>query len=226
MKLPGCKRGPHTAAAVAAPAAAESSTIQRLKAAADATPAPAPSSSPAAIPVASLAPVASAAPASYDLESCPRCRQGFACQEHGVSVAQAQANVAAKKAAAKAALLADPKRPRACKNAGCGVQYVPGDQVPNSAIFHLCIHNELRANLLWPPLAVEQVQGEAPCCYHPGPPVFHDAAKKWGCCNKSRYQPQNTQFLRHVRNEVIGICSHDFDEWMKFPGCARGPHAS
>ena len=92
--------------------------------------------------------------------------------------------------------------------------------------FIFAIHNELRANLLWPPLAVEQVQGEAPCCYHPGPPVFHDAAKKWGCCNKSRYQPQNTQFLRHVRNEVIGICSHDFDEWMKFPGCARGPHAS
>jgi predicted RNA-binding Zn ribbon-like protein len=63
------------------------------------------------------------------MDSCPRCKQGFACQEHGVSVAQAQANVAAKKAAAKAALLADPKKSRACKNAGCGVQYVPIDQV-------------------------------------------------------------------------------------------------
>ena len=39
VKLPGCKRGPHTATAVAAPAAAESSTVQRLKAAADAAPA-------------------------------------------------------------------------------------------------------------------------------------------------------------------------------------------
>ena len=142
VKLPGCKRGPHTAVAVAAPVAAESSTIQRLKAAADATPVPAPSPSPAAVPVVSLAPIASAAPASYDVDACPRCRQGFACQEHGVSLAQAQANVAAKKTAAKAALLADPKRPRACRNAGCGVQYVPCDQVPTLTKYHFCTYKE------------------------------------------------------------------------------------
>ena len=117
---------------MAAPVAAESSTIQRLKAAAGAAPPAAlcqPVSSPAPNPIASPALVAAAAPASYDIDSCPRCKQGFACHEHGVSVAQAQANVAAKKAAAKAALLADPKKPRACKNAGCGLQYVPCDQV-------------------------------------------------------------------------------------------------
>jgi hypothetical protein len=131
VKLPGCKRGPHTAVAVAAPAAAESGTIQRLKAAADAPAAaqPQPVASTAPIPVPFPAPAAAAASVSYDCDSCPRCKQGFACQEHGVSVAQAQANVAAKKAAAKAALLADPKKPRACKNAGCGAQYVPFDQV-------------------------------------------------------------------------------------------------
>ena len=132
VKLPGCKRGPHTAVAVAAPSAAESQTIQRLKAAADAAPAAAqrqPVATTAPIPVAFPAPAAAAASISYDCDSCPRCKQGFACQEHGVSVAQAQANVAAKKAAAKAALLADPKKPRACKNAGCGAQYVPFDQV-------------------------------------------------------------------------------------------------
>jgi hypothetical protein len=142
LKLPGCKRGPHTAIAVAAPAAAESSTIQKLKAAADAASAaaqcqPVPSAAP--IPVACAAPVAASPPASGDMDSCPRCKQGFACQEHGVSVAQAQANVAAKKAAAKAALLADPKKSRACKNAGCGVQYVPIDQartVRNKIMLH------------------------------------------------------------------------------------------
>jgi hypothetical protein len=132
VKLPGCKRGPHTAITVAAPAAAESTTIQRLKAAADAAPAPAqyqPVSVAAPISAISLDPIAAASPASYDIDSCPRCKQGFACQEHGVSVAQAQANVAARKAAAKAALLADPKKSRACKNAGCGLQYTPNDQV-------------------------------------------------------------------------------------------------
>jgi hypothetical protein len=132
VKLPGCKRGPHTATAVAAPAAAESSTVQRLKAAADAAPAAAPCqpiSVTAPIPTASIAPNSAAAPSSYDIDSCPRCKQGFACQEHGITVAQAQANVAARKAAAKAALLADPKKSRACKNAGCGLQYVPNDQV-------------------------------------------------------------------------------------------------
>jgi len=103
----------------------------RLKAAADAPAAaqPQPVASTAPIPVPFPAPAAAAASVSYDCDSCPRCKQGFACQEHGVSVAQAQANVAAKKAAAKAALLADPKKPRACKNAGCGAQYVPFDQV-------------------------------------------------------------------------------------------------
>ena len=58
-----------------------------------------------------------------------------------MSVAQAQANVAAKKAAAKAALLADPKKARACKNAGCGVQYVPFDQV-RSVSTQLCVRLE------------------------------------------------------------------------------------
>lgn len=141
VKLPGCKRGPHTAIAVAAPAAAESSTIQRLKAAADATPVAAPCqpvSIAASIPASSLAPIAATSPASYDIDSCPRCKQGFACQEHGVSVAQAQANVAARKAAAKAALLADPKKPRACKNAGCGLQYIPNDQVSMVAKSCIC----------------------------------------------------------------------------------------
>jgi hypothetical protein len=30
----------------------------------------------------------------------------------------------------------------------------------------------------------------------------------------------------YTHKVVMTVCSHDFDEWMKFPGCARGPHAS
>mmetsp|Transcript_9423 Transcript_9423/g.21521 ORF Transcript_9423/g.21521 Transcript_9423/m.21521 type:complete len:343 (-) Transcript_9423:879-1907(-) len=42
------------------------------------------------------------------------------------------------------------------------------------------------------------------CTFHPGAPVFHEGRKEWGCCKKG---------------------SHDFDEFLSFPGCTVGPHA-
>jgi hypothetical protein len=41
------------------------------------------------------------------------------------------------------------------------------------------------------------------CRHHPGAPTFHDGTKRWSCCGKS---------------------SHDFGEFMSFPGCATGRH--
>jgi len=42
------------------------------------------------------------------------------------------------------------------------------------------------------------------CRYHPGPPVFHDGGKTWGCCNAK---------------------SHDFGTFMSLPGCRVGAHS-
>ncbi|CCL99326.1 uncharacterized protein FIBRA_01344 [Fibroporia radiculosa] len=44
------------------------------------------------------------------------------------------------------------------------------------------------------------------CTYHPGGPIFHEGLKSWSCCSD-------------VNKPVL-----DFDEFMKLPGCARGPH--
>ncbi|ODV91281.1 hypothetical protein CANCADRAFT_2993 [Tortispora caseinolytica NRRL Y-17796] len=41
------------------------------------------------------------------------------------------------------------------------------------------------------------------CVFHPGVPVFHDAAKGWSCCKK----------------RVL-----EFDAFLKIPGCAKGKH--
>ena len=53
--------------------------------------------------------------------------------------------------------------------------------------------------------AVYDASENAPgsCRHHPGAPTFHDGTKRWSCCGKS---------------------SHDFGEFMSFPGCATGRH--
>ncbi|KAL5967976.1 Cysteine and histidine-rich domain-containing protein 1 [Taenia solium] len=45
--------------------------------------------------------------------------------------------------------------------------------------------------------------GSNACQYHPGEPIFHDAKKKWSCCNKY---------------------STDFGEFLSMKGCTFGPH--
>jgi len=41
------------------------------------------------------------------------------------------------------------------------------------------------------------------CFYHPGPVIFHDCKKGYKCCNRTVY---------------------DFDDFLKLPTCANGPH--
>lgn len=41
------------------------------------------------------------------------------------------------------------------------------------------------------------------CLYHPGPQYFHDAYKIWKCCEKK---------------------STDFNTWLSYKGCTKGPH--
>ncbi|VDQ17978.1 unnamed protein product [Trichobilharzia regenti] len=41
--------------------------------------------------------------------------------------------------------------------------------------------------------------------YHPGEPIFHDAKKKWSCCNKY---------------------STDFSEFLSIKGCTVGKHSN
>ncbi|VDM17210.1 unnamed protein product [Hydatigera taeniaeformis] len=60
-----------------------------------------------------------------------------------------------------------------CYNKGCGKEFDPDDN------------------------------GSDSCQYHPGEPIFHDAKKKWSCCNKY---------------------STDFSEFLSMKGCTFGPH--
>nr|CAH8861553.1 unnamed protein product [Trichobilharzia regenti] len=46
---------------------------------------------------------------------------------------------------------------------------------------------------------------EDSCRYHPGEPIFHDAKKKWSCCNKY---------------------STDFSEFLSIKGCTVGKHSN
>jgi len=45
---------------------------------------------------------------------------------------------------------------------------------------------------------VKESNAEGACRHHPGPPVFHDGGKEWGCCKQR---------------------SHDFALFMSIPGC-------
>ncbi|KAI8998475.1 chord-domain-containing protein [Trametes punicea] len=49
--------------------------------------------------------------------------------------------------------------------------------------------------------------GPESCTYHPGAPIFHEGSKSWSCCSD-------------VNKPVL-----DFDEFMRIPGCTKGPHS-
>eukprot|EP00735_Rhodelphis_limneticus_P015500 TRINITY_DN9779_c0_g1::TRINITY_DN9779_c0_g1_i1::g.4813::m.4813 TRINITY_DN9779_c0_g1::TRINITY_DN9779_c0_g1_i1::g.4813 ORF type:complete len:247 (+),score=8.60,sp/Q9SE33/RAR1_ARATH/44.58/3e-57,sp/Q9SE33/RAR1_ARATH/41.94/2e-11,CHORD/PF04968.7/1.7e-27,CHORD/PF04968.7/1e-26 TRINITY_DN9779_c0_g1_i1:49-789(+) len=51
----------------------------------------------------------------------------------------------------------------------------------------------------------EDENHENVCTYHPGPPVFHDGMKEWGCCKQKHF---------------------DFNDFTKIPGCAVGKHTT
>jgi hypothetical protein len=63
-----------------------------------------------------------------------------------------------------------------CHNKGCGKWFLPGSSDEDA---------------------------ESSCFFHPSNPMFHDASKKWPCCNKTAFE---------------------FEDFVKLPGCAKGKH--
>mmetsp|Transcript_9851 Transcript_9851/g.13372 ORF Transcript_9851/g.13372 Transcript_9851/m.13372 type:complete len:239 (+) Transcript_9851:151-867(+) len=114
---------------------------------------------------------------------CPRCRQGFFCSDHqgpkGVKVAGVmpqKAPVPKTPAADKSAPVeVDPHTEQTCKNKACGVKFKEVDN-----------HDEA-------------------CSFHPGPAIFHERKKGWGCCD---------------------VHSHDFDEFLRIAPCTKGRHSA
>mmetsp|Transcript_45879 Transcript_45879/g.146468 ORF Transcript_45879/g.146468 Transcript_45879/m.146468 type:complete len:216 (+) Transcript_45879:133-780(+) len=156
MDLPGCATGKHTLEKPPKPVAA-----------AKAEPA--------------LAPI----PVDDPRAACPRCKQGFFCQEHA-AIPGAPPGAAApppppppvveqpvKKAPVRPAEPVDPDAEQTCRHKGCGLKYRERDNTDEA------------------------------CSYHPGPPVFHDRKKGWGCCDKHAWS---------------------FDEFMEIPTCSKGRH--
>ncbi|KAL4575914.1 hypothetical protein LXL04_012001 [Taraxacum kok-saghyz] len=99
-------------------------------------------------------------------ESCPRCRQGFFCSDHGSQVkdmkpkpsyeaeSTSEESVKVKvKASPVVKKVVDINEPQICKNKGCGQTF---KEIDNH---------------------------ETACNYHPGPAVFHDRLRGWKCCD-------------------------------------------
>ena len=52
----------------------------------------------------------------------------------------------------------------------------------------------------------EEDNADDVCCYHTGPPIFHDTMKCWSCCRERK--------------------SYDFDSFQLITGCAKGQHST
>mmetsp|Transcript_38763 Transcript_38763/g.84344 ORF Transcript_38763/g.84344 Transcript_38763/m.84344 type:complete len:220 (-) Transcript_38763:185-844(-) len=138
-------------------------------------PAPAPSAQ-APIPVAAKPSADTSAVANNDPKlTCNRCRQGFFCSDHA-----AIPGVPAPPPQPKPILTpappkkeVDPNVEQLCKNKACGLKFKEKDN------------------------------HDTACTYHPGPPIFHERKKGWGCCDKHAY---------------------DFDEFLSIPPCTKGRH--
>ncbi|CAH8640881.1 unnamed protein product [Dicrocoelium dendriticum] len=74
-----------------------------------------------------------------------------------------------------------------CYNKGCGQKFDPATNSSGGILF----------SSYWLTLGA--------CQYHPGQPIFHDAKKKWSCCQKF---------------------STDFSEFLSIKGCTKGEHSN
>ncbi|KAG0494175.1 hypothetical protein HPP92_005169 [Vanilla planifolia] len=95
-----------------------------------------------------------------DDASCPRCRQGFFCSDHGSKPGISKPAIPSTikeggKASSPAPVkkIVDINEPQICRNKGCGKTFKEKDN------------------------------HETACEYHPGPPLFHDRMRGWKCCN-------------------------------------------
>lgn len=142
LEIPGCKTGKHT------------------------TEKPVPTK-PAPTPKHSI-PTSSPASDASSKESCPRCRQGFFCSDHGsqnretnskpvssapTPSAERHTDIQGSGTPAPAKKMVDINQPQTCKNKGCGKTFKEKDN------------------------------HETACNYHPGPAVFHDRMRGWKCCD-------------------------------------------
>ncbi|EEF51498.1 cysteine and histidine-rich domain-containing protein RAR1 [Ricinus communis] len=131
LEIPGCKTGKHTT---------EKPVLSKT------TPSPKkPISAPAAAMATNLS----------SKESCPRCKQGFFCSDHGSQVKQpAPARSSASQGSSgPRTKIVDINQPQTCRNQGCGKTFKEKDN------------------------------HEIACSYHPGPAVFHDRLRGWKCCD-------------------------------------------
>ncbi|KAK4480582.1 hypothetical protein RD792_013660 [Penstemon davidsonii] len=102
---------------------------------------------------------------SSSKDTCPRCRQGFFCSDHGTQVNQKPSNPAVFASSEsnipdlqeakppQARKIVDINQPQTCKNNGCGKTFKEKDN------------------------------HDTACNYHPGPAVFHDRMRGWKCCD-------------------------------------------
>ncbi|XP_050226142.2 cysteine and histidine-rich domain-containing protein RAR1 [Mercurialis annua] len=132
LEIPGCKTGKHTT---------EKPVLAKV----------------AASPKPISAPTAAATTKLTAKESCPRCKQGFFCSDHGSQVKQPAPAPAKSDApqfsSAPPKKIVDINQPQTCRNQGCGKSFK------------------------------EKENHETACSYHPGPAVFHDRLRGWKCCD-------------------------------------------
>ncbi|GAB2294074.1 Putative methionine--tRNA ligase, cytoplasmic protein rar1 [Dionaea muscipula] len=114
-------------------------------------------------PIPAPVPVAASSADSSSRDSCPRCRQGFFCSDHGSQhlkdLNTKPSNSASVPAEGDVGTSAPPKKvvginePQICRNYCCGKTF---KEIDNH---------------------------DTACSYHPGPAVFHDRLRGWECCD-------------------------------------------
>ncbi|KAH6804662.1 cysteine and histidine-rich domain-containing protein RAR1, partial [Perilla frutescens var. frutescens] len=138
LQIPGCKTGKHTI---------EKPVVAKVAAAPQQ-------------PVSAPTPTAN----SSSKDSCPRCRQGFFCSDHGSQAKELNPKSAVSANNESSQDIQEPKPPQAkkivdinqlqiCRNKGCGQSFKEKDN------------------------------HDTACSYHPGPAVFHDRMRGWKCCD-------------------------------------------
>ncbi|XWS50650.1 hypothetical protein CRYUN_Cryun12cG0104500 [Craigia yunnanensis] len=137
LEIPGCKTGKHT---IEKPVLIKPAATKKN-----------PTSSPAF----------TLSTSATSKESCPRCRQGFFCSDHGsqprelnsTPAVPAESSADVQGSSPPPKKIVDINQPQTCKNKGCGKVFKEKDN------------------------------HETACSYHPGPAVFHDRVRGWKCCD-------------------------------------------
>lgn len=90
-----------------------------------------------------------------------------------------------------------------CYNRGCGKKFDPKNNEDGKQGYRSLNFRVLQTTLLF--IYHYLLHFTDSCRHHPGLPVFHDAYKGWGCCNKK--------------------CT-DFTEFLNIKGCTLSKHSN